>query len=201
VIGLLGGVASGKSTVASLFADLGAATIDADKVGHSALEDPGVKELVAKRFGDAILSPDGSIDRRRLGVEVFGDAAKRRDLEAITHPWIRARIRSILDQLLHESRVPAVVLDVSLLLESGAYAADVNLFLFVDTPEETRRSRATLNRSWGDSEVARRESHQLGLDEKRHRANAVLENTGSLESLKSQVLSLWQRYVTKQGQI
>lgn len=197
VIGLLGGVASGKSTVAHCFAALGAAIIDADKVGHSALEDPVVKELVAKRFGKAILLPDGSIDRRRLGAEAFQDAAKRRDLEAITHPWIRAHIRSNLDRLLSECEVPAIVLDVSLLLESGAYDSDVNLLVFVDTPEEVRRSRATLNRSWGENEVPRRESHQLNLEEKRRRAHAVLENRGSPGSLEQQVRDLWQRHVRK----
>jgi dephospho-CoA kinase len=175
---------------------MGAATIDADKVGHLALEDPMVKELVAKRFGDAILSSDGSIDRRRLGAEAFQDAAKRRDLEAITHPWIRAHIRSTLDRLLSECEVPAIVLDVSLLLESGAYDSDVGLFVFVDTPEEVRRSRAALNRSWGENEVARRESHQLDLKHKRRRADAVLENRGSPESLKQQVKDLWQRHIS-----
>lgn len=195
VIGLAGGVASGKSTVGRAFLALGAEVIDADGVGHSALKDDGVKELVAKRFGDGILSPDGSIDRQRLGAEVFRDPAKRKDLEAITHPWIRIQIRSRLDQLLRESSSPAIVLDVSLLLESGAYDGDLDVVIYVETPPGVRESRASLNRSWAEGEVARRESHQLDLDEKRRRADVVIENSGSLSELEDQVRALWERFV------
>ncbi len=198
VIGLCGGVASGKSTTARGFEALGAAVIDADRVGHAALEDAGVKEILAKQFSEAILQPDGSVNRKRLAEEVFRDPARRRDLEAITHPWIRAQIQTRLRDLIVKGHHPAVVLDVSLLLESGAYGDQIDLLVFVDAPDAARQLRAERDRAWESQEVARRESHQLGLAEKRRMSDVVIENHGDPAALAKGVGELWKRFV--QGQ-
>jgi dephospho-CoA kinase len=195
VIGLCGGVASGKSTTARAFADLGAAVVDADKVGHEALEDTSVKDLVARVFTDGIFRPDGSVDRKRLAEVVFRDPARRRDLEAITHPWIRAQIQTRLRDLIAKRQHPAVVLDVSLLLESGAYGDQIDLLVFVDAPDAARQMRAERDRAWDSTEVVRRESHQLSIAEKRRLSDVVIENHGAPTELLEAVGKLWKKFV------
>ncbi|MCA8938977.1 MAG: dephospho-CoA kinase [Planctomycetes bacterium] len=197
VIGLVGGVASGKSSVAQAFAKHGAVVIDADLVGHEALNDPANLEAIISAFGQKILLDDGTINRKGLGSLVFQDAAKLKVLTDITHPWIRSTIRSRLDAYLSQGNFPAIILDVSLLLESGNYEEDLDFVVFVDGKLDERQRRAVEKRGWEEGELSRREANQLPLDVKRQRANAIIDNSGTPEAMQEAVDLLWQKWFSQ----
>ena len=194
VFALVGGVASGKSSVARAFEALGATVVDADAEGHEVLEDAQVRDEIRLAFGD-VFAPDGSIDRAKLGAAVFGDATRLEKLNSITHPAIRARTQARLDAALN-SNAKAVVLDVSLLLESKAYEGKYDVLVYVACPEEERERRAEAKRGWKRGELQKRQQHQLSLDTKRALADAVIDNGGSQEATQAQVERLWHEYVS-----
>jgi len=198
VLGILGGVASGKSAVARLLAGPRGIVVAADEVAAAVLALPEVIARIRDRFGPGVLGPDGGIDRAALAERVFAAEDResaRRDLESWTHPPVRARI---LERLL-EARaagVPCVVLDVPLLLENDAAHGLVrhcDALVYVDVDPETRDLRAQRTRGWGPGEVARREAAQIPPEEKRDRADLVIPNHGSQEDLEKAVAEARQR--------
>lgn len=193
VFALVGGVASGKSTVARAFESLGATVIDADAEGHEVLKDAQVRDEIRAAFGD-VFAADGSVDRAKLGAAVFGDAAKLEKLNSITHPRIRARTQAGLDAAI-QGDAKAVVLDVSLLLESKAYEGKYDVLVYVACPEEERERRAEAKRGWKRGELQKRQQHQVSLDTKRALADAVIDNGGTEEATKQQVQRLWDEYM------
>ncbi len=194
VIALAGGVASGKSEVGRAFERRGAVVVDADVEGHAVLLDPTVRDEITHEFGPEVLAEDGEIDRRKLASKVFGDAGKVATLNAITHPRIRQRTNAKIEAGLNDPGVKAVVLDISLLLESGAYQGKYSLLLFVEASKASRASRAA-GRGWAEGEVERRQARQLNLEEKRRLADVVIDNNGSLADLDRQVEKIWQSHV------
>jgi len=197
-IGLVGGVASGKSAVARMFADLGAGVLDADRAGHSVLsDDSDVKQAIRGRWGDAVVGSDGQIDRAKLAACVFasGDAAAgdRQFLEDLLHPRIRARLEDQQRAFAAAGR-PAVVLDAPLLLEAG-WRPMCDLVVMVDAPREVRVARA-MERGWDEGEFTRREAAQWPVEEKRRQADLVLSNAGSLDKLCRAVRDIWEGHVT-----
>lgn len=196
-IGLVGGVASGKSLVARMFAELGAGLLDADRVGHEVLsQDPEVKSALVSRWGEQILAPDGSIDRSAVAATVFASNgasnAEREFLESLLHPRIRAKLAAQTAAFAGEGR-PAVVLDAPLLLEAG-WGPQCDLVVLVDVPRATRLARAR-DRGWTEAEFARREAAQWSTDKKREHANAVIENSGSIDALRQNVRTFWRTHV------
>lgn len=189
IIGLLGGIASGKSRIAALLVERGAQTIDADALAHGELERPEVREAVAAAFGPEVLDAGGAVDRRALAARVFDDPAALAKLEAIVHPGVIAAI----GRALEATDAPAIVLDVPLLAESGL-AALCDELIFVDASRETRVARARA-RGWSEAELARREARQRPLEEKRAAATAVINNDGDLERTRRQVEEFWRRRV------
>ena len=192
VVGLTGGVASGKSFVANCFEELGAHRIDADQVAHEVLSDKSVIDRIVDRWGNEVLEADGQINRKRLGEFVFaGPDEKELDhLESIVHPVIRIRIHEQLVQLKKSAQVEILVLDIPLLFE-GEYDQHCDHVIFVDTSESVRKQRAKL-RGWADNELDRRESRQLSVEEKKLRANVVIENSGSKEATARQLADFYQ---------
>ncbi len=188
VIGLLGGVASGKSAVARVFAELGAETLDADAEAHRVLDEPDVQERIRRAWGDDVFE-GGRVGRARLAERVFRRRGEIEKLNAIVHPRVVERLRGRI-RAARERGAPAVVLDAPLLLEAGM-ADDCDALVFVDTPDERRRRFAAEQRGWPPEEAARREARQIPLDEKRRRADFVLHNTGSLDDLREQARALW----------
>jgi dephospho-CoA kinase len=189
VLGVLGGIASGKSAVAALLAGPGGVVIDADRLARDVLAQPEVEAEIGAAFGKEVLRPDGSIDRARLGARVFASPADRERLESFTHPRIRARIRAELDAA-RAASVPRIVLDVPLLLENDDrhhLAAECDALVFVDADERVRDARAVAERGWPVGEVARRERTQMPLSQKRARADHVIENRGSKRDLEREV--------------
>ncbi len=194
VIGILGGVASGKSVVAGFFQELGAGVLDADRAGHEVLEIAAVKDAIGKRWGDVVFGPEGSIDRAELAKIVFQPPPKgARDLaflEQITHPRIGESLQQQSVEFA-EQGVPAIVLDAPVMLKA-AMDQMCNAIVFVDAPPEVRSQRAQ-QRGWTKEEFAAREKAQQSLDIKRERADCVIDNSGSLESTKSQVIQFWKQ--------
>ncbi len=193
VVGLLGGIGSGKSQVAAAFARQGARVIAGDQLGQSALRDPGLRGRIVSRWGESILDPSGEVDRRRLAAIVFADPEERKALEAITHPWIRQRIRAELEEAQNDPRVSFIVLDAAVMLEAG-WNEVCDRLLFIDAPRAVRLQRVAQQRGWSEKEADAREQAQLPLTEKAIRADHKLDNSTSLEHLNRQVndlLHLW----------
>lgn len=196
-IGLVGGVASGKSLAAKFLVDLGAVHLDADRTGHDVLaEDADVRTAVVNRWGESILSADRAVDRSAIARRVFAQgetgAADRKFLEELLHPRIGQR----LDQKRKEaaaSGTPAVVLDAPLLLEAG-WGAMCDPVLMIDSPRDLRLSRAK-TRGWTEAEFDRREAAQLPVDKKRSLANIVIPNHGSADDLRRMVVDFWAQYI------
>lgn len=193
IVGLIGGIGSGKSQVAAAFARHGARVIAGDQLGQAALRDPDIRARVASRWGDGILDANGDIDRRRLAAIVFADASERKALEAITHPWIRRHIVAEIEEARRDPRVPLIVLDAAIMLEAG-WNEVCDRLVYIDAPCSVRLQRVTRQRGWSEAEVSAREQAQLPLTEKAARADHTLDNSSSLEHLNRQVddlLRLW----------
>ncbi len=192
VIGLLGGVASGKSTISRLLAAAGAGVLDADRAGHEALRLPEVEQVARNRWGEAVFGVDGGLDRSQLARIVFAPPPdgpqERRFLEQLTHPEIGRIIRRQAEALAEES-CPVAVLDAPLLLEAG-WDRLCSTLVFVDVPRDLRLARA-LRRGWTSSEFEAREQAQLPVETKRARADLILENAGDMEEARKQVTRLW----------
>ncbi|WP_218931969.1 dephospho-CoA kinase [Adhaeretor mobilis] len=192
IIGLVGGVASGKSAVAATFAELGAAVLDADRLAHATLAVPEVRDILVSRWGNAVLDSHGEVSRPAVANRVFGDtaaAAVERDfLEKALHPRIRQRVEADLDRLA-KSDTKAAVIDAPLLLEAG-WGELCDEVIFVDTPRKTRESRAK-RRNWTLQEFTRREGAQMPITEKRAAASHVVSNDGTLKELNAEVSRLW----------
>ena len=189
VIGLLGGVAAGKSAVAAALATHGLKGIDADDKAREAAEDPGIRRQLADRFGADILDADGKLDREALAREVFARRGAREDLEAILHPAIRAAITEELQEAL--SRGTSVVLDAPLLLEAGLIDR-CDVCVFVDASTAVRRKRAR-ERGWQDGEIERREAVQAPLPVKKARCTYTIVNDGPLTDIAPMVAAVLQR--------
>jgi len=190
-IGLTGGIATGKSTVAKLLTDKGAMLIDLDRIAREVVSpgQPALEQIVGQ-FGQAILQPDGTLDRKRLGGIVFADPDKRKQLEAITHPAIRAVMRERMQEnkRLHPDRL--TVVEVPLLYESRLAAEfDHAVVVYVPRVEQLQRLMARDKLSQEDAE--KRLAAQMDIEEKRALADYVINNSGSPESTALQVERLW----------
>ncbi len=188
VIGLLGGVASGKSMVAEQLARLGAGVVDADRAGHEALRLPHVEAAVRRRWGDAVFGADGRIDRARLAAIVFAAGPDgpqaRKHLEQLTHPEI-TRLMSEQLAAMAAAGVQVAAMDAALILEAG-WDKLCGRLVFVAAPREVRLARA-LARGWNEEDFAAREAAQECLDSKRRRADVIIDNSGLPERTEAQV--------------
>lgn len=189
MIGLVGGIAAGKSAVArALSRHLRILTLDADQSGHRGLRSEEIRSRLVERFGERILGGDGEVDRKVLAREVFGTTPEhqcnRHDLERIVHPWIRADLETQLREARAARQVDVILLDAPVLLESG-WDEICDAVAFIDTPLEQRAARAA-TRGWSLEELHTREKNQLPLDEKRRRSSFVVSNGGSVEAAADQ---------------
>jgi dephospho-CoA kinase len=193
VIGLLGGMGSGKSRVAAEFAEHGARVINADQLGHDALREPAIRDELVLRWGRKILDANGDIARGSVARIVFADEAERRALEAVVHPFITGRIREEIDKAQNDPGVKLVVLDAAIMLETGWDQVCDNL-IYVHAPRAARLRRLADQRGWSEKEVEAREHAQISLTEKATRANCAIDNSESPESLARQVESLLRQW-------
>lgn len=193
VIGLVGGMGSGKSAVAEEFARHGGRVINADRLGHEALRQPDVREQLVRRWGPRVLNAQSEIDRPRVAAIVFGDPAERQALEAAVHPWIGGRIREEMDAVGRDPAARFAVLDAAVMLEAG-WNNVCDRLVYVHAPRAARLRRLAVQRGWDAVQVAAREQAQLPLVEKLDRADAVLNNGGSREDLARQVEDLLRQW-------
>lgn len=195
VIGLVGGIGSGKTTVAAAFGRHGGKVISGDQLGHEALGQPDVEAVVRRRWGDGVLHPDGSVNRRRLGARVFAEPAELRELEQLVFPWIERRIREEIAAARADPAVAFIVLDAAVMLEAG-WNKVCDWLVYIDVPRPQRLQRLRQQRGWSEEEVSARERAQLATTEKAARADFSVDNSGPPEQTARQVdelLQHWQR--------
>lgn len=188
-VGLTGGIGSGKSEVSARLRERGAVVIDADRIAREVVEPgtPGLAAVVAE-FGEDVLLPSGALDREKVGRIVFGDSARLAALNAIVHPLVGERMRELMDA------APAgavVVYDVPLLAENGL-APMYDEVIVVDAPEETQLDRLVARRGMTEEDARARMAHQASRADRRAVATRVIDNSGTLDDLRTQVDALWE---------
>ena len=193
VIGVTGGVGTGKSTVAAMFKQFGAVVLDADAIAHHVM---GPKQLawrqIVKAFGRGVLNPDETVNRRRLAALVFQDEQRRRQLERIIHPRVLAHIKRQLHRLRRQRRITVVVLDVPLLLEVGAQDV-ADALVVVTAPPEAQRARLKDKHGWSDEETDARIGAQWDLSAKVALADYVVDNSDGVDTTRTQVKRIWKQ--------
>jgi dephospho-CoA kinase len=192
LVGLTGGIGSGKSAASSLFELLGAAVVDTDVIAHELTAPGGAAiESIRNAFGDEVIDARGALDRAAVRRKVFADASAKARLEAILHPMIRAEA----DRRSAAARAPYVVLVVPLLVESGGYRSRVRRVAVVDCPEEVQVARV-MTRSGLSAEEARAiMAAQVSREQRLAVADDVIDNGGDLAALRPQVEALHRRYL------
>lgn len=191
-IGLTGGIGSGKSTVAALFADRGVPVVDADTIAHQLTRPGGVAiEPIIQAFGPDILAPDKSLDRKRLAARVFNDPTQRARLEAILHPLIRAEMQSATRRL----KVPYCLLVIPLLIETQQQDL-VDRILVVDVDEKTQFERTQARDGRSADQIRSIISAQINRSQRLKQADDCITNNGDVTALKDQVDALHRKYLS-----
>lgn len=198
IVGLAGGIGSGKSEVARLLAGLGAAIISSDELNRQELENKEVKDTLVHWWGPAILRKDGTIDRQAVSRIVFSNEAERSRLEALTHPRIAQHRLRLLEQFQSDPAIRMIVIDSPLLYETELDRL-CDSVIFVDSDVETRVERVRVTRGWSREELERREKFQRPLDFKRARADHVCINNSDLGTLRQTVEAIFSRIVSGTG--
>ena len=191
IVGLTGGIASGKSTVARIMGNAGARLIDADQIAHQVMA-PGETawQAVQDAFGPAILNAEGLIDRQMLGDLVFRDTRLRKQLEQIVHPLVRARLADQTARIIRTSPDALIIQDVPLLFEAGMQHGLAEVIL-VYAPEKIQLYRLMQRDGLGREAALARIRAQMPMEEKKRRATIVIDNSGALEATQKQVLAVY----------
>jgi dephospho-CoA kinase len=189
--GLTGGIASGKSTVARFLEALGAKVIDADRVGHELLQTSNpVHHKVVAHFGQEILKPGGEIDRRRLGSIVFTDPQRLNELTSIVHPTLIARVEELAEELRARHPREVILVDAALIYEAGVADRFARILVAWCRPEQ-QIERLMAKTGLSRQDALRRMASQIPAEEKRRRADYVIDCSGSLEETQAQVEALY----------
>ncbi|MEU8799716.1 dephospho-CoA kinase [Spirillospora sp. NPDC048819] len=196
-VGLTGGIGSGKSEVSARLAERGALVIDADKIAREVVEPgtPGLAAVVAE-FGDDVLLPSGALDREKVGRIVFADADRLAALNAIVHPLVGDRMQELMDAAPGGA---VVVYDVPLLAENGL-APMYDEVVVVDAPEDVQLDRLVARRGMTEEDARARMANQASRADRRAVATHVIDNSGTLDDLKTQVDALWESLTRRAAQ-
>jgi dephospho-CoA kinase len=201
VFGIVGGIGSGKSSVARWVAtyDPGVVLINGDEVGHEVLTHKAAQEAIRQRFGEGVFDRAGQIDRRALGHLVFGPSeekrAARHDLERIVHPQIRETfVRRIAEA--EAAKKQAVLLDAAVLFEAG-WNDLCHAIVFIDVPRGERLNRLHTGRNWDEADVERREASQVSLETKRKQSDFVIDNAHSVDEAGRQLEQVLSKTLTR----
>ena len=196
VIGITGGIASGKSTIAGMLGSLGADLIDADKICHELINTKEIALKISKRWGNHLQDNSGKIKRDVLAEIVFSDEKEVSALNSIIHPVAIKQIKSEITKLHTEAATIAIVLDAALLVESNL--VDIcDVVLFVNTEKDRCKTRVQNTRKWPLDEIAKREKFQGLLQQKRENSDVVINNNNSKEDTLNQVKDFWSQFITK----
>jgi len=190
VIGILGGIGSGKTSVAAEFEKLGCGRIDADKIAHNLLDTKAVKNKIVTSLGKQLLDKKGNIDRKKLADIVFTNPAQLSEINDIVHPPVVARIESLIEQLNRAEQITAIVLDMPLLLEVGWHKR-CDYIIFVKCELKTRLQRAKKIGIFNKNQLQARENFQISLDRKAEIADNVVENNSGYSELARQVAKIF----------
>ena len=196
VIGITGGIASGKSTIAKMLESLGASVINADEICHRLINTKSISQKIINRWGDHIQDKYGRIERDKLGEIVFSDRKEISTLNKMIHPEAIKRIKNRITKLRNQSTTVAIVLDAALLVESDLI--DIcDIILFVDTRKNTCKERVKNSRKWPTGEITKREKFQRSLREKKKIADIVICNNRYQSDTLKQVKDFWRQFITK----
>lgn len=190
VIGILGGIGSGKSAAAAEFAKLGCEVIDADKIAHELLDQPEVRQQIVGLFGEGILDSAEKIDRKKLADIVFADAQRLASLNNIIHPLVLKRAEELIDLYKHRAGVKAIVLDIPLLAEVG-WAKRCDKLIFVDCQRQIRIDRVKKMGVFDENQIKIRENFQISLDKKARLADNVVDNNSDFSALVRQAANIF----------
>jgi len=196
VIGITGGIASGKSTVAKMLRSLGASIIDADKICHQLISTEEIRNKISKKWGSHILNKDGKINRRTLGRIVFEDKEKLLTLNKFIHPEAIRRIKGQIAELTDKDKTTVIVLDAALLAEANLTNL-CDTILFVDAKKTISMERAQQSRKWPLHETTKREKFQYSMRVKREMADIIINNNLSKVNTFNQVKDFWDQFITK----
>lgn len=199
VIGISGGIGSGKSFVADLFGELGCVVIKSDEQVLQAYADPAIVERLRQWWGDGVMGADGRVDRRFIADRIFNDPDERRRLEQLLHPHVADLRDATMRRVADSPQVPAFVWDTPLLFETGL-DQQCDAVVFVDAPFDVRLSRVQASRGWDRDELIRRENLQQPLDTKQRISDHVIRNTADAAFARSQVREVLSRILLKTDQ-
>ena len=194
VLGLVGGIGAGKSTVANTLVRHGGKIVAGDPLGHEALEQPDILARVVEIWGErGILTPEGKVNRKKFGRIVFPSPVERSRLEHLVHPYIEKRIREEIAKASADPAVRFVILDAAIMLEAG-WNGECDKLIYVDAPRSVRLERVQKQRHWTDHDLANREAVQMPPEKKKERADVVIDNGGPPEATIAQVDELVKRW-------
>jgi len=194
ILGIVGGIGSGKSYIAALLAKHGGQIIDADRLGHEALLSPAIKNQIKKLWGEEVLDDQGEVDRKKLAAIVFTRSNEKEKLEAIVFPFIGQGIADAIKQYQVDDKVKFFILDAAILLETG-WKDHCDAVIFVEASESTRLKRVA-GRGWDAQELHRREASQWPLDRKKAACQHIIPNEGDellTETLVKDLVTLYAR--------
>lgn len=198
IIGILGGIGSGKSTIAAMFGDLGCKVIQSDQQVRDAYADPQIRRMIRQWWGDEAFDSAGQVRRDWIANLIFADPEQRRRLEQLLHPWV-ASARDKIMQAADDAQVLAFVWDTPLLIEAG-WDRQCDVLVFVKAPFEQRLGRVRQNRGWDEDQLRKRENLQTPLDKKEKISDYVISNTADLEFARGQVRQVLSRILSVKQQ-
>ena len=198
IIGILGGISSGKSTVAAEFAKLGCKVIDADKIAKNLLDKEDIKGKIVDLFGGSVIDPAGKIDSRKLAEVVFADTEKLSLLNEIIHPLVLSRAEQLIEKYNRQNQVKAIVLDMPLLVEVG-WDKRCDKLIFVNCERQNRVNRAKKLGVFEENQLKIRENFQISLDKKVAIADNFIDNNSCFSALVKQVTGIFSCIMNKWG--
>jgi len=194
IIGITGGISSGKSTIGRMLASMGSEYIDADEMCHRLFLVQELKNKIVERFGNTVQDIYGKIDRSRLAEIVFQDKTCLDDLCSILHPIVIERIKSKIAEIENQGRRKAIVIDAALLEESDLCLI-CDFIIFVNTSRDHRLERSKTSRHWKEEELDKRERFQMALENKKKKADYIIDNNFTVDNTFRQVKEFWQLYI------
>ena len=186
IIGIAGGIGSGKSAIAKMFADEGCMVVSSDEIVRQAYKDSMIKQQLKKWWGLMVFSPDGEIDRSAVARKIFSMPEERKRLEQLLHPYANQVRERMMQQAANDPQIKAFVWDTPLLFETGLDKI-CDRVVFVDSPREVRIERVKAGRGWTEADLAERENSQMPLAKKREISQYVISNTADADYARGQV--------------
>ena len=194
IVGIVGGIAAGKSTVVEMLAECGADFIDADSEAHRVLEQHEVKAALVEWLGPEVVTPEGSVDRATIAQKVFADPKALERLQHLVHPGVRRAIERKVKEYRSQATSPMLVLDVPLLLESESLTELCDKLIFIEANQQIRTARVA-TRNWTAEDLQKRESFQMDIEEKRSRADLTIDASGTLDATRERVRACFNKLV------